>query len=169
MAGKYFDQFINETYGRAYDLDGVYGAQCVEGYQKYCQWLGIAYYRGDAKTLWKGTSKGHPGCTAYGSTYFGSRKIGDIVIFGATANNEYGHVAMIASGNRLYGQNQGSFPDGKGGGGFCYIALNRSGVGQFLGGYRPTSTYLAGAEKPKGRAYNLIVKNGFVVGATAAS
>jgi hypothetical protein len=169
MAGKYFDEFTNETYGKAFDFDGLYGAQCVEGYQKYCKWLGMAYYSGNAKNIWKGTSKGHPGCTAYGSTSFKSRKVGDIVIFGATADNDYGHIAMIASGDRLYGQNQGSFPDGKGGGGFCYINILGASVGQFLGGYRPTSTYLAGAEKPKGRAYNLVVQNGFVIKVTEAS
>jgi hypothetical protein len=166
MAGKYFDQFINETYGKCFDFDGVYGAQCVEGYQKYCKWLGMAYYSGNAKNLWKGS---HPGCSTISSSSFSTRQIGDILIFGAVGDNPYGHVAMWASGSRLYGQNQGQFADGKGGGGFCYINLKGAGVGQFLGGYRPTSTYLAGATKPKGRAYNLTVQNGFVIGVTAAS
>lgn len=46
---KDFEKFYEETNGKEYDLDGMYGAQCVDGARYYIGWLGYDNpNRGDA-------------------------------------------------------------------------------------------------------------------------
>lgn len=109
--GKNFEDFYNENNGKSIDLDKVWGAQCVDGYNWYCDWLGIKRnWAMTAVGLWNGGV--HDGCTKHTS---GVKKNGDIMIWGQGSEmGASGHVAMYHNG-QYFGQNQGSADWTKGG------------------------------------------------------
>lgn len=109
-----YQDFKNQVLGKAYDVDGYYGAQCWDGYAKYCQYLGVPYAHctssGYVKDIWNNRSSNGM------LTYFDeitNLQPGDIVVFREVAAwTPYSHVAIFDSdvdgtyGNFL-GQNQG--------------------------------------------------------------
>lgn len=109
-----YQDFKNQVLGRAYDIDGYYGAQCWDGYAKYCQYLGVPYVHcttsGYVKDIWN--NRNSNGIL----NYFDEVSVmqpGDIAVFKEDAAwTPYSHVAIFDSdidgvyGNFL-GQNQG--------------------------------------------------------------
>lgn len=93
-------EFITKNNGKGVDYDGVYGAQCVDLFRQYSKdVLGIkeklepCSSSGGAKDLFLDYDK-----MPLMKKYFAKvRKpcIGDIAVWGATAKNPYGHVAIV--------------------------------------------------------------------------
>lgn len=110
------DEFINETNGKAYDMDGAYGVQCVDGIKKFnydvygkfdfdCGSCGYAW------GLW--ANYGTNGVEKYFDRYsFGEAKKGDWIIWDKGSRSaDKSHVAMFIErvGDDLvksYGQSQ---------------------------------------------------------------
>jgi len=93
-------EFVDKYNGKKIDYDGRYGAQCVDVFRQYCKdVLAIPHTGGvvGAAELY----------TKYDAMpleqkYFnklvytgGKPEAGDVVIFGATKTNSYGHVAIV--------------------------------------------------------------------------
>lgn len=88
------EQFVISNIGRKIDYDGAYGCQCVDLYRLYCQdVLNIPQtptVTGAMEVYKKsGTLKAIP--HSYNQTYFR----GDIMVWGSTETNKYGHIAIF--------------------------------------------------------------------------
>lgn len=142
-----FEEFKNYTIGKCWDLDGWYGAQCVDlhnlfqlNYTKDQRWLDLCQ-TGAARGIWqcKETNAG----TEYDLIYNASEiKTGDWII---TGGGQWGHTCQAAGPyNNGYvaclGENQGGSACPNGGAATNIINLS---MGTFLGAFRP-KTY----EKP---------------------
>lgn len=89
--------FINRFDKKKVDFDGAYGAQCVDLFRQWCSSLGIPHTGAveGAKDL----------ALRYESLpvekkYFSLEKspqAGDAAVWGATAGNPFGHVAIVVS------------------------------------------------------------------------
>jgi len=95
------DEFVETYNGKKIDFDGHYGAQCVDVFRQYCRdVLNIPHTGGVV-----GASELYTKYEAMPleQTYFARipykagmlPKVGDVVIFGATKTNLYGHVAIV--------------------------------------------------------------------------
>ena len=92
-------EFINKNIGKKVDYDGYYGAQCVDLFRQYCQdvW-GIPRTEpvNGAVELYTKYEK-----TVVEKKYLEQFKAkskaqcGDAVVWGKTASNIYGHVAIV--------------------------------------------------------------------------
>ena len=89
-------QFIRTYLGQKVDFDGAFGAQCVDLYRRYCaDVLGVPQspaVEGAKDIIAK------PGAlkvTTENSLADYTR--GDVLIWGATKTNRYGHVAILVS------------------------------------------------------------------------
>ena len=160
---KNFQDFYNEVIGHAYDIDGSYGAQCWDGYAKYCQWLGIQIVyctvTGGVRDIleqssWNGVLKS---CSIVSSP-----QNGDIGVW-TNEGGGYGHVAMYYNGGWL-GQNQGGTPYPYGGSAFNVINLYMPTGLLRPGGVDPSPTPGPEPEPEPGKLY-LDIINGIVVGA----
>ena len=106
--------FINETNGNAYDMDGQYGVQCVDGIKKF-----VADFKGESDFCC-GNGWAYGLWVCYGDNgvekYFNKHSLdeavkGDWVIWNKGSKNApYSHVGMFISRNgniiNSYGQNQ---------------------------------------------------------------
>ena len=116
---KSYQEFKNMVLGKAYDIDGAFGAQCWDGYAYYMQYLGL-------KPAWC-TSSGYVQDIYTNMDSNGMKtqcdlvynlQAGDIVVFPRNSVTPLSHVAIFDSdagngyGNFL-GQNQTS-PDASG-------------------------------------------------------
>lgn len=140
-----FEKFYEKTNGKEYDLDGAYGAQCVDGARYYIGWLGYDNpARGDARDYW--INKYTNGILENFLEIEPGEPLqnGDILVYGAFPGNSHGHISMYHNG-LSYGQNQG-VPDGSGGP-FNEI-LSYTATPNFLGALRP-KCYRNGSEKYK--------------------
>ena len=109
-----FLEFRNEVLGKAYDLDGSYGAQCWDGYAYYMQKLGYkaAYCTssGFVKDIWENRHRN--GMLNYCDEVSVMQQ-GDIAVFKEDAAwTPYSHIAIfvkdLGNGFGLFlGQNQG--------------------------------------------------------------
>ena len=84
-------RFVQKYIGQKVDYDGKYGPQCVDLYRQYCkEVLEIEQTPAieGAKDIWEkhGVLKQ---CQAVGP--------GDVLIYGATQTNKYGHVCILVS------------------------------------------------------------------------
>lgn len=88
--------FIKTYLGTKVDFDGAYGSQCVDLYRQYCKdvlKVGQAPAVDGAKDLIK-----HPGDLAIiNESPVADYSAGDVLIWGATKTNKYGHVAILVS------------------------------------------------------------------------
>lgn len=109
MAGS-FQEFYDSHIGKAYDKDGVYGAQCVDGLIEYLQWLGYGWISGNAYDIY--VNRNSNGLMNYCDEVSGALQNGDILFYGPSSGNLYGHVGMYYNGG-VMGQNQNT--DGSGG------------------------------------------------------
>lgn len=125
--------FKNEVLGKAYDPDGVYGAQCVDGANLL--WIALGRWidcGGDnARGIWSRRKEKNAG-NDFDLIYDANQlKVGDVIVWG---NGAYGHVGYVDSIGNGYvgclGQNQ------KGNGsGYPFTIVNIS-LNGFLGAFR---------------------------------
>ena len=102
MKGILLDDFVKRYNGKKVDFDGVYGAQCVDLFRKYCdEGLGIEEHTGPcstsggAKDLFLDYPK-MPIEKKYFYRYTNKSYIsGDVLIWDSTEKNPYGHVAIL--------------------------------------------------------------------------
>jgi len=91
-----FTQFIKKYLGTKVDYDGNYGVQCVDLFRKYCadvfeipQPPAVE----GAKDLIKNPGK----LCVTDDSLLADYSRGDVLIWGATKTNPYGHVAILVS------------------------------------------------------------------------
>ena len=98
-------QFVDQYYRKKVDADGFYGAQCVDLFRQFNKDVfGFPHTGGveGAKDLWELYGK-LPEEKKY---YEQIRKEGtiplegDVAVFGKTASNKYGHVAIVLWASR---------------------------------------------------------------------
>lgn len=93
-------EFVDKYTGKKIDFDGRYGAQCVDVFRQYCKdVLDIPHTGGvvGASELYT-KYEAMPLEQKYFNklVYTGEKpEAGDVVIFGATKTNSYGHVAIV--------------------------------------------------------------------------
>ena len=98
------DEFVEKYNGKKIDYDGAYGAQCVDVFRQYCKDVLSIPHTGavvGAEELFTKydvlpLEKKYFKRIEYDGTI---PQPGDVVIFGASASNAYGHVAIILSAN----------------------------------------------------------------------
>lgn len=117
-----FDKFVRDFTGTFNDLDGAYGAQCVDGFWVYCRELGIPRISGDAHDFWD--SRHTNGILNYFSEA-ATPQNGDVCVW---CDGGFGHVAMYYRG-QYFGQNQWASPQeaaahSRTGGPFNLMGLN---------------------------------------------
>ena len=110
-----YDEFKSMTMGKAYDIDGFYGAQCWDGYAKYCSFLEVpathCYPSGYVKSIWEERKKNG---ILKSFDEVDVLQPGDVVIFKEHPATPLSHVALFdhdAGGGYgwFYGQNQGGY------------------------------------------------------------
>jgi len=132
--GDKANAFIGKYNGKAIDVDGAWGAQCVDSVQQYAtEYFGAPYIIGNGKDWWK-----HPDLLAkFTPIGPGSKaRLGDIAVWGVNAfggkYGAYGHVAgpvIEDRGGSLYTMSQNPDPNRK-------MNLEKTGL---LGFMRPKS------------------------------
>lgn len=89
-------EFMNKYLGTKVDFDGKFGAQCVDLFRRYCaDVLGVPQSPAveGAKDIIR-----NPGVLAVTKdSALADYSRGDILIWGATKTNKYGHVAILVS------------------------------------------------------------------------
>ena len=101
--------WVKSQVGQALDMDGKYGAQCVDLILAYYDFLGVPRSSGN------GTDYTHNTLPAGWQRIQGAQaQRGDILVYAGTSGNPYGHVAIYESDRVTYHQNFdfGSGPDG---------------------------------------------------------
>lgn len=91
------DEFVNKYIHTKVDFDKVYGAQCVDLFRQYCYEVLDLPHTGSvegAKDLWLNYEI-LPLEKLYFDKITKGPITGDIVVYGATKNNKYGHVAIV--------------------------------------------------------------------------
>jgi hypothetical protein len=90
------DEFVEKYTGKKVDFDGAYGAQCVDLARQYLkevlnvtQWPPVE----GAKDFWNGPKAGFDKCGIHPEHNILPAK-GDIIIYGASGGNKYGHIAI---------------------------------------------------------------------------
>ena len=108
-----YNDFYNTHLGRAYDVDGYYGAQCWDGYAEYCRYLGVPWSNCTAtryvRDLWE---QRHTNGILNYFTEVSVMKPGDVAIFKVCGVTPSSHVAIFHSDagggyGWFFGQNQG--------------------------------------------------------------
>lgn len=124
------EEWVKDVKGNLYDIDGVYGGQCVDGWDKFLGDFGIqrvTCLNNYANGLW-----------LYRRNYFSQwfdciydssqLQDGDWAIWDfGSPDCPYSHIAMYWKG-KFFGQNQGKNPA------FSLKSISRTGI---LGAYRP--------------------------------
>lgn len=111
---KSYEDFKQSVFGRAFNIDGAYGAQCWDGYAQYCRYLGYPFANcttsGYVKDIWNNRKSNGT------LNYFDEvnvMKPGDIAVFREVAGvTPYSHIAIFdhdaGDGSGWFlGQNQG--------------------------------------------------------------
>lgn len=95
------DEFVKKYNGKKIDYDGRYGAQCVDVFRQYCKdVLKIPHTGGvvgaaELYTKYEAMPKEQQYFKCIPYTAGMQPEAGDVVIFGATKTNPYGHVALV--------------------------------------------------------------------------
>lgn len=92
-------EFVNKYHGKRVDFDGAFGAQCVDLFRQYCKDVLRAGHTGaveGAKDLFLKYADLPSECKYFDriSKENGNPAIGDVLVYGATVSNKYGHVAI---------------------------------------------------------------------------
>lgn len=85
-------RFIVNNLGKKVDFDGQFGYQCVDLYRQYCEdVLNIPQTPGvdGAKDIWEWHGSLKQATDSYAP--------GDVLIYGATKTNPYGHVCILVA------------------------------------------------------------------------
>lgn len=111
---KTYADFKQNVYGRAFNIDGAYGAQCWDGYAQYCKYLGYPYANctatGYVKDIWNNRKSNG---MLNNFTEVALMQPGDIAVFKEVAGlTPYSHIAIFdhdegAGYGWFLGQNQG--------------------------------------------------------------
>lgn len=128
---KTAQDFINQYSGKVDDYDGVYGAQCVDGFKRFCQWIGAPVL--PTKTGWAdGYWKYRIDYSNYVTYITDPNKLkkGDWLFWAKGSSCPASHVAMFVRYNGAgyadcFGQNQG------GNGGYTTVRLKLDILGAF--------------------------------------
>lgn len=91
------DEFVNKYLGKKVDFDKTFGAQCVDLFRQYCyEVLDLPHTGGvdGAKDLWEKYDDLPLEKLCFEKILKGPIT-GDVVIYGATKTNKYGHVAIV--------------------------------------------------------------------------
>lgn len=89
--------FLNRTMGRKIDFDGHYGAQCVDLFRQYLLDVHGTPHTGGvvgAKDLWLNYERLPKEVESLEKVGLGEALCGDVVVWGSTKGNPYGHVAI---------------------------------------------------------------------------
>src|SRR3954451_15896153 len=98
------NQFVSQVNGKYFDLDGLYGSQCVDLVNYYSKWIwpGVSPWAtlggGNAKDIFYNASNDY--YTKIVNDVNDANQVpdpGDIVCFAATATNPYGHIAVVVT------------------------------------------------------------------------
>lgn len=92
--------WLNSINGQSLDKDGAYGAQCVDLILAYYDYLGVSRSSGNGKDY---ATNALP--SGWSRVQGGSPQKGDILVFGASSSNQYGHVAIYESDTVTWHQN----------------------------------------------------------------
>lgn len=133
-------QFISQFKGKAIDIDGAYGVQCVDGFKAFCKWMGYpvkATGNGWADGYWY--NRATQGYAKYFDFITDTTKLqeGDWLFWAFGSKDcPYSHVAMFVQYDNasktkgsIFGQNQGAKN-----GAFNTVANHGLGI---LGAFRP--------------------------------
>lgn len=91
------DEFVMRYVGQKVDFDKVYGAQCVDLFRQYCYEVLELPHTGSvegAKDLWLNYDI-LPLEKLYFDKITKGPTTGDVVVYGPTRTNKYGHVAIV--------------------------------------------------------------------------
>lgn len=130
-----YDTFRGEVIGKAYDIDGYYGAQCWDGAALLWQQLGRSLSTGGtgaAKGCWNNARDINAANDFEIIQRHNLLRRGDVVVFNG---GQYGHIAFVDSVNgdgtvNLLGQNQ------TGSGNGAPFNVIRMSLGNFAGAFR---------------------------------
>ena len=95
--------WVKSQLGKGIDYDGSYGCQCVDLILAYYHALGVATSSGNGKDY---ATNALP--SGWSRVQNGTPKKGDILVYGASSSNPYGHVAIYESDYVTYHQNYNS-------------------------------------------------------------
>jgi hypothetical protein len=129
---KTAQDFINAFSGKVDDFDGAYGAQCVDAFKRFCQWIGIPVY--PTRTNWAdGYWKYRIQYSAYVKFITNPKELkpGDWLFWAIGSSCPSSHVGMFVRYAEedgyayVFGQNQG------GNGGYTIVKLRLDILGAF--------------------------------------
>ncbi len=93
-------QWVKSQLGNSIDVDGAYGAQCVDLIKAYYSYLGVSPASGNGcDYAWNALPSG------WTRIQGGIPQPGDILVYGESSSNPYGHVAIFESTYSTYHQN----------------------------------------------------------------
>ena len=92
--------WLKSMLGRSVDLDGVYGAQCVDLILAYYDYMGVPRSSGNGKDYATNTLP-----NGWQRIKGATPQVGDILVYGYSEKNKYGHVAIYESDYSTYHQN----------------------------------------------------------------
>lgn len=95
-----FHEFINKYINRKIDFDNSYGAQCVDVFRQYCKDVLNIPHTGaveGAKDLFLNYEKLPLEKKYFIQILSDKIKYGDVIVWGETPTNRYGHVAIVVS------------------------------------------------------------------------
>lgn len=89
-------QFVKSYVGTKVDFDGAYGAQCVDLYRRYCS--SVLEIPQTPPVVGAKDIITKPGVLSVKKESATTNYVaGDILIWGATATNQFGHVAVLVA------------------------------------------------------------------------
>lgn len=95
-----FHEFINKYINQKIDFDNAYGAQCVDVFRQYCKDVLNIPHTGaveGAKDIISNYSELALEKKYFTKTPLSDIKYGDVIVWGETPTNRYGHVAIVVS------------------------------------------------------------------------
>ena len=94
------DEFINKHINTKVDFDNAFGAQCVDLFRQYCKDVLNIPHTGaveGAKDLFLNYEKLPLEKKYFIQILSDKMKCGDVIVWGETPTNRYGHVAILVS------------------------------------------------------------------------
>ena len=85
--------WLKQSIGKAYDGDSSYGPQCKDFVNAYAEWLGHPLKPSNAAETWDTEQDSFWNKIAYSTEHVPF--VGDIVIWDAWKENQYGHIAVV--------------------------------------------------------------------------
>ena len=139
---KSIEQFVNETKGKGFNMDGAYGVQCVDGWRKFCNYFDIPEYTTDtnwADGYWTFNRERYSKWFDF-ITDPAELKDGDWCVWARKKGSSHpsSHIGMYWKG-KCYGQNQGA----------KVFNLKKTDFSDIIGAFRPKNIPVYDTDKPK--------------------